>query len=121
MMAGPYVIPKHDEPPELLVQIDVDIVADPVIPAPEAAYALLRQQTLGGMEQVECTRFASGPNASRIELIAKDDLLVGVVRRRAVFQWRDVARTDTATGYAVQKIVTNGATHIPIEWEKGNA
>jgi hypothetical protein len=116
---GVYQTPLHAIPEDSIVQIDVDIVADPVIPAPEAAYALLRQQTIGGQVQVECTRFAWGPNASRIELIAKDDLVVGVVRRRAVFQWRDVARSGTVSGYAVQKIATNGATHIPLDWEKG--
>src|SRR5262249_21780689 len=118
---GGYDTPPHANPTDWLIQIDVDIVADPVIPAPEAAYALLRRQTLGGQIQVECTRFAWDPNASRIELIAKDDLLVGVVRRRAVFQWRDVARSGTVTGYAVQKIATNGATHIPMKWENTDA
>jgi hypothetical protein len=115
---GVYQIPPHVNPEDSIVQIDVDIVAEPVIPAPEAAYALLRQQTVGGEVQVECTRFAWGPNASRIELISKDDLSVGVVRRRAVFQWRDVARSGAVIGYALQKIATNGATHIPMEWEK---
>jgi hypothetical protein len=36
------------------------------------------------------------------------------VRRRAVFQWRDVARKGTLEGYAIQKIVYNGATYVPL-------
>ncbi|HEY0734357.1 MAG TPA: LamG domain-containing protein [Herpetosiphonaceae bacterium] len=104
----------------LIAQIDVDIVAEPVIPVPEAAYALLRRQFLGGQAQVECVRFAWCPNASRIDLISKDDLPLGIVRRRAVFQWHDVVRIGTVDGYAVQKIAYNGATNVPMEWERGD-
>lgn len=102
---------------EELIRYEVDIVADPVIPVPAAAYALLRHQLLNGRPQVECVRFAWGPDASRIDLVAKDDLLLGVVRRRAVFRWRDVARVGTAACYAIQKITATGSTHIPTAWE----
>jgi hypothetical protein len=93
------------------IYLAVNIVETPVIPAPEAAYALLRWQHEG--TQVECVRFAWQPNASRIELICPDDLRTEVVRRRAVFQWRDSARPKTVNGYAVQKIAMNGSTHFP--------
>jgi hypothetical protein len=109
---------KLPETTQVLVQLDVDIVAEPVIPDPEAAYALLRHQRLNGQEQVECVRFAWAPNASRIELVAASDLLQGVVRRRALFQWRDVTRAGTLDGYAVQKIARTGATHVPLDWER---
>lgn len=94
-----------------LVVLDVRIVADPVIPVPEAGYALLRQQTVNGQVQVECARFAWAPNASRIELVDAEDLRTEVVRRRAVFQWRDTVRPERGSSYAVQKITGIGSTH----------
>jgi hypothetical protein len=84
-----------------------------VIPASPAAYALLRWQLIDGHPQVECVRFAWCPRASRVELVCPDDLRTQIVRRRAVFLWTDTARLGTATGYAVQKISGNGATHLP--------
>ncbi|ASC70972.1 hypothetical protein XM38_019210 [Halomicronema hongdechloris C2206] len=95
------------------VVLTVTIVADPVIPTPDAAYALLRQRQSDG---VECVRFAWGPAAGRIELLRADDLRTEIVRRRAVFQWSDTARPltpETSDGihYALQKIGATGATH----------
>ena len=37
-----------------IVEIEVDIVDDPVTPVPEAAYALLRKQMVAGQARVEC-------------------------------------------------------------------
>jgi hypothetical protein len=99
------------------VMLEVRIVADPVIPVPEAGYALLRKQMQGGQEQVECVRFAWGPNASRIELVDADDLRTEVVRRRAVFQWQDAVRPGTLLGYALQKLTMGGSTHGVDKWE----
>jgi hypothetical protein len=48
-----------------------------------------------------------------VELVNADDLKGETVRRRAVFQWQDVARPGTVTGYAVQKIAHSGSTHVP--------
>jgi hypothetical protein len=93
------------------IVLDVRVVQEPVIPAPEAAYALLRWQHDG--TQVECVRFAWQPNASRVELVCPDDLQTEVVRRRAVFHWTDSARAGTVNGYAVQKITLTGSTHFP--------
>lgn len=90
----------------------VSIVAEPVVPVPEAAYALLR---IGSQSQVECVSFAWSPQASRVELVCADDLKSELVRRRAVFQWIDAARpksVDTSS-YAIQKIASNGSTHLP--------
>ena len=94
--------------------LGVQIVARPVIPAPEAAYALLRRE---GEAAVSCPRFAWRPEASRIDLVCPDDLRTGVVRRRAVFHWTDAVRPGRLPveggGYAVQKIAENGSTHFP--------
>ena len=91
----------------------VDVSAQPVTPVPQAAYALLRGQTVGGLAQVECVRFAWSPPATRVELVCPDDLRRGIVRRRAVFLWNDTARAGTANGFAVQKITLTGSTHFP--------
>jgi hypothetical protein len=95
--------------------LTVQIVANPVIPVPEAAYALLRWQGTEDDPTVECVRFAWSPQPSRVELVCAQDLRTGVVRRRAVYQWRDSARPGTliGDGYAVQKITQSGSTHVP--------
>ncbi|MEM7309235.1 MAG: hypothetical protein AAF682_21300 [Planctomycetota bacterium] len=98
------------------VALQVDVVADPVVPVPEAAYALLRSQREETSSHVECVRFAWGPSASRVELTCPDDLRAGLVRRRAVFRWIDTARPLTDAKYAVQKIAKNGSTHVPNEF-----
>ncbi|WP_164000169.1 hypothetical protein [Pyxidicoccus caerfyrddinensis] len=94
--------------------LTVGITAEPVTPVPEAAYALLRrQQPVEGDPQVECARFAWGPAPARVELVCPEDLRTEVVRRRAVFHWRDTVRTGTLRGYDIQKLTQSGATHIP--------
>jgi hypothetical protein len=96
------------------VVLTVDIVAEPVTPAPDAAYGLLRQRQPG---LVECVRFAWSPVPTRVELVRADDLRTEVVRRRAIFQWMDVTRPVEAdhppTRYHVQKISATGSTHHP--------
>jgi len=96
----------------LKVFLSVNITDQPIIPAPEAGYALLRRWRSIGRDETECVRFAWAPTASRIELIAASDLLQGMVRRRAVFQWRDTVRLGIAR-YTIQKIAANGSTFVP--------
>jgi hypothetical protein len=95
------------------IYLPVDISSEPVIPAPQAAYALLRWQTIDGVTQVDCPRFAWGPQATRVELVCPDDLCHEIVRRRAVFLWTDTARTGAVAGYAIQKITRTGSTYFP--------
>ncbi len=99
---------------EKLIELDVSIVRDPVIPMPEAAYALLRHQT-GTVENVQCVRFAWGPEPRRVELLNANDLRRETVRRRAVFCWSDVFRSSSRELplHAIQKISANGSTHMP--------
>lgn len=96
----------------VVLTLNVNIVAEPVIPMPEAAYALLRHQEMAGQTAVECVRFAWGPEASRIDLICPDDLTQEIVRRRAVFKWQDSVRLNGVPRYGVQKVAQNGATHF---------
>ncbi|MCB8980784.1 MAG: hypothetical protein H6657_25520 [Ardenticatenaceae bacterium] len=92
----------------------VDIVSKSITPSPEAGYALLRKSS-GAIENasVTCAQFAWSPRPSRIELVCADDLRHDVVRRRAVFQWVDIARSGVENSYAIQKIAKNGSTHFP--------
>jgi hypothetical protein len=85
------------------------IVSDPVVPRPEAAYALLSRTTDG--RTVQCARFAWGPAPRRIELVNAHDLKMDVVRRRAVFHLTDVVRKGSVGSYTLQKITPSGATH----------
>jgi hypothetical protein len=98
---------------KIKMALQVNIITELVIPHPEAAYALLRRQKNGEKHQVQCVRFAWGPEASRVELVCPKDLRTEIVRRRAVFHWQDSARHGTVTGYSVQKITENGSTHFP--------
>jgi hypothetical protein len=95
------------------VVLTLDIVEAHVIPVPRAGYALLRRQQGSSGAEVECARFAWSPSATRIDLIAPDDLRLGVVRRRAVFLWQDTVRTGTLLAHAIQKITLTGSTHVP--------
>ncbi|MFB4295035.1 LamG-like jellyroll fold domain-containing protein [Actinomadura sp. NTSP31] len=96
-----------------VVQLDITIVEAPVIPAAEAAYALLRKQKTGDHTYVECVRFAWAPEAQRVELVNPADLRTEVVRRRAVFHLTDSARPTRAPQYTLQKLTPSGSTHIP--------
>lgn len=106
--------PPHAAPepvPVLILELDLNIVAQPVTPTPEAAYAILRRSR--GID--ECVRFAWGPLPTRIEFLDPNDLNGQTVRRRAIFTTIDPvnASAQTRTKYALQKTTTNGATHFP--------
>ena len=106
-----------------IVVLKLRIVAAPVNPVPQAAYALLRkyQPESGQPDVVECVRFAWSPEPARIELVCAEDLRTEVVRRRAVFHWQDSVRMQAAKTslpscvleYEIQKIASTGSTHFP--------
>ncbi|UCE04717.1 MAG: hypothetical protein JSW07_13960 [bacterium] len=100
---------------DYFIFLKVNIVEEPVIPVPESAYALLRRRKTNDAMQVECVKFAWGPEANRIELVCAEDLRTEVVRRRAVFQWTDSMRPQMLKDYAIQKITSTGSTHFPLE------
>jgi hypothetical protein len=91
-------------------KLDLSIVKSPVIPTPEAAYAVLRRS----QGNDSCARFAWGPEPTRMELLDPDDLKTQIVRRRAVYTTIDVInRSANSVKYAVQKVTPNGGTHFP--------
>jgi hypothetical protein len=92
--------------------LEVPIVAKPVIPVPEAAYALLRSES-DDRTAVSCARFAWSPQATRIDLLDPAQLFSSLVERRAVFQWNAAFAFDRANAWAVQKTTFQGSTYIP--------
>jgi hypothetical protein len=96
------------------IDLSLAIVADPVTPIPEAAYALLRRTcTLGKARYDDCPRFAWGPDATTVTLLNPDDLRGQVIRRRATYRWLDTFRSSDAVSYALQKTSAGGSTHFP--------
>ncbi len=95
----------------VVLELDVAIVALPVTPVPDAAYAVLRRT--GTTD--ECVRFAWGPDPTRIELLDPDDLLGQIVRRRAIFTTTDTVNrsVERVTTYSIQKTTAGGGTHFP--------
>jgi hypothetical protein len=98
------------------ITLPVNVVAAPVIPVPEAAYALLCSAGGPPAPAVSCVRFAWGPSAAHVDIVRPADLTGELVRRRAVFHLSDVQRAGQRPGYAVQKITTSGSTHVPTEF-----
>ncbi len=114
-------IVENPQPNEGIVSVpialDLPIVEQPTQPSPQAGYALLRDQTFGQGDSatrwVECARFAWTPDATRVDMVCAEDLRSEIVRRRAVFQWRDSVRPNRSARHAVQKITLQGSTHFP--------
>jgi hypothetical protein len=98
------------------ITLAVNVVAAPVTPVPEAAYALLCKGGTPEAPAVSCVRFAWGPSAEHVDIVRPADLTGELVRRRAVFHLSDVQRAGQVQGYAVQKITTSGSTHVPTEF-----
>jgi hypothetical protein len=95
------------------VVVDLAITDQPVTLPPQSGFALLRYNF--ATTAVSCVRFAWSPEASRIDLINPDDLRTEVVRRRAVFRWKDVVRPPNANwNYAVQKLTAGGSTRASL-------
>jgi hypothetical protein len=95
---------------DALIETTVPIVATPVIPAPGAAYTLLRRSSTTAVRAV---RHARGPTASRIDLLDPEDLFKSLVRRRAIFQWLSHLPFTIEAPHAVLKTSSFGHTHVP--------
>jgi hypothetical protein len=94
--------------PELLLAI-----ADaPVLPPPNAAYALWRRDHA---QAVRCAMYGAGVMPDRVELVdAARDLTAGRVRRFALFKWQLVTpRWIEGSRWFVQRFDHVGATHFP--------
>lgn len=109
-----------------VVTLRFDVVATPTIPANQSAFAIL--MLTPDADAVPVHLYAAGPDASVLELVDPLDLVEGVVRRRAIFQWRSFhdaeeldrrgSRQDAAR-FALQKINGSGGSWLPREIEGG--
>lgn len=109
-----------------IVTLRFDVVATPNMPANQSSFGVLVLKPDG--KSVPVHLYAPGPDAAVIELVDPLDLVEGVVRRRAIFQWRSFHRTQevdlvppamNAARFALQKISGTGATWLPGEVKGG--
>jgi len=108
------VAEEQDDKDKAQLGITVPIVREPVLPAPESAYALLRRSSSSGeTPSVSCARFAWGPAATRIDLLDTKDLFKNFVRRRATFAWVSHEAFNPEAAFSIQKIAATGSTHVP--------
>lgn len=134
--------------PELLAKLVLDVVSQPLTPANPSAFALLEfakstfephalvlqgQKNSDDPEDVSSSKsadrarvsvplYASGPPAAIIELVDPLDLLDGIVRRRAIYQWQFFTRISAVReyeerAYTIQKINAVGGSWLPSDFE----
>lgn len=114
---------------EFSMTMSFDVVDVPLLPANPSAFAQLqlRHESLDHDENergegqdehknievsLAAPLYASGPPANSIEIVDPRDLLEGVVRRRAIYQWRSFASRSLHYRNALQKVSASGATWI---------
>ncbi|PSS62164.1 hypothetical protein C6558_23630 [Ensifer sp. NM-2] len=109
-----------------VVTLRFDVVSRPDMPANQSSFGILMLKPDGNSVPVHL--FAPGPDAEIVELVDPLDLVEGVVRRRAIFQWRSFHRAvelETASAnlnparFALQKGSGRGGTWLPSEVEDG--
>jgi len=101
---------------ESTIQLLIPIAAEPVLPPPEAAYALWQTDPSSSEGlAIKCPRYGAGVMPDRVDLIdAKADLKAGRVRRFALFRWIIILpRWIQGSQYYLQRIDHVGASHFP--------
>jgi len=105
-----------------LARLSFDIVARPLLPANPSAFAVLALRSAGDPltpKRVSVPLYASGPPARSVELVDPRDLIDGLVRRRAIYQWRgfeqltELLAQPSMLRFAVQKINSVGGSWLP--------
>ncbi|NKK95782.1 hypothetical protein GFL95_32020 [Rhizobium leguminosarum bv. viciae] len=109
-----------------LVVLRFDIVAQPDMPSNQSTFGILMLKPAERSAPVHL--FAPGPDATVMELVDPLDLVEGVVRRRAIFQWRSFYRAIELLGgsnvsdrvrFALQKTNGSGGTWLPSRFDDG--
>ena len=101
---------------ESTIQLLIPIAAEPILPPPEAAYALWQTDPSSSEGlAIKCPRYGAGVMPDRVDLIdAKADLKAGRVRRFALFRWIIILpRWIQGSQYYLQRIDHIGASHFP--------
>ncbi|WP_170763690.1 hypothetical protein [Ruegeria lacuscaerulensis] len=110
-----------------LVSLAFNVVTRPLLPSNPAGFALLALDyatVLKPDARVAAPIYAPSPAAAEIELVDPRDLLDGIVRRRAIYQWRlfsDFPRLneDRKRRFALQKINSVGGSWLPSDLRFG--
>ena len=104
-----------------------DVIDEPLLPANPSGFAQLQfnKKTLNedNPKQTELSvsvpLYASSPPANLIEIVDPRDLLEGVVRRRAIYQWRSFVARSATVRNALQKVSASGSTWIETDLSEG--
>lgn len=109
------VRPDTDE--QITLSLVLDIVRDPLLPANGAAFAVLRLSaaSASGPRSVHTHLHAASPAPAILEPVDPAEMLTGLVRRRALYQWRSFLAEpkDSETWLTLQKIGASGASWLP--------
>ena len=107
-----------------LTKLIFDVVSTPLLPSNPSAFAHLQMQILpkDGTDAdltISAPLYANGPKPTTVELVDPRDLLDGIVRRRAIYQWRSFAGRAGTYRHALQKRAGSGATWIEPDLAEG--
>ncbi|MBL8340954.1 MAG: hypothetical protein JNL30_05740 [Rubrivivax sp.] len=100
----------------VLVTLTLDVVEEPTLPANPSAFAVLALEQAAGREATTgVALYANGPDATVIEIVDPRDLVEGLVRRRAVYQWRSFFASERLgrLRFALQKVNAVGGSWLP--------
>jgi hypothetical protein len=119
------MLEREGDEPVPVVTLRFDVVATPDMPTNQSSFGFLTLKPEGLSVPVHL--FAPGPEAAVIELVDPLDLVEGVVRRRAIYQWRsfyafgELDRQPEANPvrFALQKIGGAGGSWLPSKVEDG--
>jgi hypothetical protein len=109
-----------------LVVLRFDVVVRPDMPSNQSAFGVLMLKP--AIRAVSVHLFSAGPDATVLELVDPLDLVEGVVRRRAIFQWRsfqpsselrDGQGKTAPVRFALQKTNGVGGTWLPAAFSDG--
>ena len=95
-----------------LIWLSFDVVTTPLYPANPARFAQLHLYEPDAGPILRAPLCSDSPPADVIELVDPRDLLDGLVRRRAIYQWIGFTRRSSPGRTAIQKISASGATWI---------
>lgn len=105
----------------VLVSLLLDVVAQPTLPANASAFAVLLLKASDKEARVGAHLYASAPEPSLMEIVDPRDLVDGLVRRRAIYQWRSFQYfpPELKQYFALQKINAVGGSWLPGQLQGG--
>ena len=107
-----------------ILKLTFDVVDTPLLPINPSGIAQLRlfEENAKPADRdlsLNAPLYANSPPATIVEIVDPRDLLDGVVRRRAIYQWRSFAPRSHQYRNALQKFAASGATWIEPDLAEG--